>query len=125
MKNFDSLFASVKEYSIDWWEARKVKLYGEPSFTQLQSQSLAGRDGAVDWGREGVSLVSSVSQGDRVMGKLFMNKNLLCISSCKAIWQLSLNYTGQNLNEELKHFGSYRMQLPSSVKVKYKQTMAI
>ena len=41
----------VKEYIIDLWEVRKIKLYGEPCSTQPQSQSSAGdpRDG---WGAE-------------------------------------------------------------------------
>ena len=49
-ENFDALLALVKEYIINLWEVRKVKLYGEPCSTQLQSQSLAGdpRDGTVE-----------------------------------------------------------------------------
>ena len=45
-ENFDAL---VKEYIINLWEVRKVKLYGEPCSTQPQSQSSAGdlRDGTV------------------------------------------------------------------------------
>ena len=48
-ENFGALLALVKEYIIDLWEVRKVKLYGKPCSTQLQSQSLAGdlRDGNV------------------------------------------------------------------------------
>ena len=48
-ENFDSMLALVKEYIIDLWEVRKVKLYGEPCSTQPQSQSSAGdlRDGTV------------------------------------------------------------------------------
>ena len=79
MENFDSMLALVKEYIIDLWEVRKVKLYGEPCSTQPQSQSSAGdlRDGTrhvymtrliriLIWlgGREEVSLVSSVTQGE-------------------------------------------------------------
>ena len=48
-ENFDALLALVKGYIIDLWGVRKVKLYGEPCSTQLQSQSLAGdlKDGTV------------------------------------------------------------------------------
>ena len=48
-ENFDSMLALVKEYIIDLWEVRKVKLYGEPCSTQPQCQSSAGdlRDGTV------------------------------------------------------------------------------
>ena len=37
MENFNSMLASVKEYIIDLWEVRKVKvkLYGEPCSTKL------------------------------------------------------------------------------------------
>ena len=41
MENFDSMFALVKEYIIDLWEVRKVKIYGEPWSTQPQSKSSA------------------------------------------------------------------------------------
>ena len=53
MENFDALLALVKEYIIDLWEIRKVKLYGEPCSTQLQSQASAGdlRDGTVVGGQ--------------------------------------------------------------------------
>ena len=37
MENFDSMLPLVKEYIIDLWEVRKVKLYGEPCSTQPQS----------------------------------------------------------------------------------------
>ena len=49
VENLDSLFALVKEYIINLWEARKIELYGEPCSTQLQSQSSTGdlRDGTV------------------------------------------------------------------------------
>ena len=42
MENFNSMLALVKEYIIDLWEVRKVKLYGEPC-----SVSVLG------WGSEG------------------------------------------------------------------------
>ena len=60
-ENFDALLALVKEYIINLWEARKVKLYGE----QRQSQSRLGIRGMalLLGGREMVSL-SSVTQGE-------------------------------------------------------------
>ena len=33
-ENFNAMLALVKEYIIDLWEVRKVKLYGEPCSTQ-------------------------------------------------------------------------------------------
>ena len=53
MKNFDAMLAIVKEYIIDLWEVKKVKLYGEPCSTQPQSQSSAGdpKDGTVVGGQ--------------------------------------------------------------------------
>ena len=53
-ENFDSMLALVKEYIIDLWEVRKIKLYGEPCSTQPQSQSSAGdpRDGTVVGGQK-------------------------------------------------------------------------
>ena len=52
-ENVDALLALVKEYIVDLWEVRKVKLYGEPCSTQAHSQSSAGdpRDGPVVGGR--------------------------------------------------------------------------
>ena len=44
-ENFNALLALVKEYIIDLWEVRKVKLYGEPCSTQLVS--------VLGWGSEG------------------------------------------------------------------------
>ena len=62
-ENFDSMLASVKEYIIDLWEVRKVKLHGEPCSTQPQSQFWLGIRGMALWlgTREEVSLVSSVT----------------------------------------------------------------
>ena len=60
----DALLALVKEYIIDLWEVRKVKLYGEPCSTQSQSSAGDPRDGTVVGGREMVSLVSLVTQGE-------------------------------------------------------------
>ena len=53
-ENFNALLALVKEYIINLWEVRKVKLYREPCSTQLQPQSLAGdpRDGTVVGGQK-------------------------------------------------------------------------
>ena len=36
-ENFNSMLALVKEYIIDLWEVRKVKLFKEPCSTQPQS----------------------------------------------------------------------------------------
>ena len=46
-ENLDSILVLVKEYIINIWEVRKVKLYGEPCSTQPQSQSSAG--GSEGW----------------------------------------------------------------------------
>ena len=56
------MLALVKEYIIDLWEVRKVKLYGEPCHTQPQSQSLAGdlRDGIVVGGQRRCNSVTQV-----------------------------------------------------------------
>ena len=53
-ENFDSMLALVKEYIINLWEVRKVKLCGESCSTQPQSQSSAGdlRDGTCGWWAE-------------------------------------------------------------------------
>jgi len=69
MENFNSMLALVKEYVIDLWEVRKVKLYGEPCSTQSQSQPSAGdpRDGTVVGGQRR----GKFSHSGRVMGKLF------------------------------------------------------
>ena len=49
MENFASMLVLVKEYIVDLWEVRKVKLYGEACWTQPQSRSSArdSRDGIV------------------------------------------------------------------------------
>ena len=85
MGSFDSLFALVKEYIINLWEGRKVKLCGETCSTQFRSQSSAGdpRDGTVDGGqRRGTCKFSKFSHSGGVTGKLSMNDDLLCVSSC-------------------------------------------
>ena len=83
-ENFDALLALVKEYIIDLWEVRKVKLYGEPCSTQLQSQSPAGdlRDGTVVGGQRNGKF-GKFSHSRRVTGKLCVDDDLLCVRSCK------------------------------------------
>ena len=61
------MLALVKEYIINLWDVRKVKLYGEPCSTQPQSQSLAGdlRDSTVvGGGRRRGKFGNSVTQGE-------------------------------------------------------------
>ena len=72
-ENFDSMLALVKEYIIDVWEVRNVKLYGEPCSTQPQSQSLDGdpRDGTVVGGQRRGKF-GRFSHSGRVTGKLYM-----------------------------------------------------
>ena len=88
MENFDSMLALVKEYIIDLWEVRKVKLYGEPCFTQPQSQSSAGdpRDGTVVGGHRRGKF-GKFSNSGRVTGKL---STCMTDKSCKT----GLAYTG-------------------------------
>ena len=92
MENFNSMLALVKEYIIDLWEVRKVKLYGEPCSTQPQSQSLAGdpRDGTVVGGQRRGKF-GKFSHSGRVTGKLS-----ICITddSCKT----GSTYTGCVVN---------------------------
>ena len=77
---FDVLLALVKEYIIDLWEVRKVKLYGEPCSTQLQSQSSSGvsRDGTVVGGQRNGKF-GEFSHSGRVTGKLCADDDLLCV----------------------------------------------
>ena len=86
MENFDSMLALVKEYIIDVWEVRKVKLYGEPCSTQPQSQSSAGdpRDGTVVGGQRRGKF-GKFSHSRRVTGKLSTctTDDLLPVHSCK------------------------------------------
>ena len=65
------MIALVKEYIIDLWEVRKVKLYEEPYSTQPQSRSSAGdpRDGTVVGGQRRVKF-GKFSHSERVTGKL-------------------------------------------------------
>ena len=76
-----NLLALVKDFIVDLWEARKVKLYGEPCSTQLQSQYLAEvpRDGTVDGGQRRGKFGKFSHSGE--WGKLFMKNDLLCVSS--------------------------------------------
>ena len=61
-----------------------VKPYGEPCSTQLQSQSSAGnpRDGTVVGGQRNGKF-GKFSHSGRVMGKLCVDDDLLCVRSCK------------------------------------------
>ena len=45
--NFDGLLRSVKEYIVDVWEIRKLKLYDSGSCLQHHSQSSPGGGGMV------------------------------------------------------------------------------
>ena len=80
-ENFNSMLALVKEYIIDLWEARKVKLYGEPYSTQPQSQSSAGdlRDGTVVGGQRRGKF-GKFSHSGRVTGEL---STCITDASCK------------------------------------------
>ena len=69
--------ADLFVYTINLWEARKVKLYEEPCSTQPQSQFPPGdlRDGTVNWGARGE--FGKFSHPGRVMG------NEGCFAVCK------------------------------------------
>ena len=75
------MLALVKEYIINVWEARKVKLYGEPCSTQPQSQSSAGdpRDGTVVGGQRRGKF-GKFSHSGRAIGKL---STCITDDSCK------------------------------------------
>ena len=62
-ENVDALLALVKEYIVDLWEVRKVKLY-PGSLPVLGWGSEGWHCGGGQEGREMVSLVSSVTQGE-------------------------------------------------------------
>ena len=81
MENFDSMLALVKEYIINLWEVRKVKLYGEQCSTQPQSQSSTGglRDGTVVGGQRR-GRFGKFSHSGRVTGKL---STCITDDSCK------------------------------------------
>ena len=71
MKDFDSILALVKEYIINLWEVRKVRLYGEPCCTQPQSQSLVGDlRGGIMVGGQRRGKFGKFSHSEKVTGKL-------------------------------------------------------
>ena len=73
--------ALMREYIIDVWEVRKVKVYGEPCSTQPQSQSSAGdpRDGTVVGGQRRGKF-GKFSHSGRVTDKL---STCITDDSCK------------------------------------------
>ena len=87
----------MKEYIIDLWEGRKVKLYGEPYSTQPQSQSLAGdpRGGTVVGGQR----KGKFSHSGRVTGKL---STCVTDDSCKT----GSAYTGRVVNGKIARAAS-------------------
>ena len=94
------MLALVKEYIIDLWEVRKVKLYREPCSTQPQSQSSAGdpRDGTVvGWQRRGK--FGKFSHSGRVTGKLSA-----CITDYSCI--TGSTYTGRVVNGRIARAAS-------------------
>ena len=100
-ENFDSMLALVKEYIIDLWKVRKVKLYGEPCSTQPQSQSLAGdpRDGTVVGGQRR-GMFGKFSHSGRVTGKL---STCITDNSCKT----GSTYTGHVVNGRIARAASW------------------
>ena len=94
-ENFDCMLALVKEYIINLWEVRKVKLYGEPCSTQPQSQSRLGIRGMALWlvGREEVRKFGKFSHSGRVTGTL---------STCKT----GSAYTGRMVNGRIARAAS-------------------
>ena len=101
-ENFDSMLALVKEYIIDLWEVRKVKLYGEPCSTQPQSQSLAGdlRDGTVVGGQRR-GRFGKFSHSGRVTGKLST-----CITVIDNSCKTGSAYTGHVVNGRIARAAS-------------------
>ena len=95
-----SMLALVKEYIIDLWEVRKVKLYGEPCSTQPQSQSSAGdpRDGTVVCGQRRGKF-GKFSHSGRVMSKL---STCITDDSCKT----GSAYTGCMVNGKIARAAS-------------------
>ena len=98
MENFDGMLALVKEYIIDLWEVRKVKLYGEPCSTQPQSQSSAGdpRDGTMVSGQRRGKF-GKFSCSGRVTGKL---------STCITVIKTGSAYTGCVVNGRIARAAS-------------------
>ena len=99
-ENFDSMLALVKEYMINLWEVRKVKLYGEPCSTQLQSQSSAGdpRDGTVVGGQRRGTF-GKFSHSGSVTSKL---STCITNDSCKT----GSTYTGCMVNGRIARAAS-------------------
>ena len=99
-QNFDSMLVLVKEYIIDVWEIRKVKLYGEPCSTQSQSQSSAGdpRGGTVVGGQRRGKF-GKFSHSRRVTGKL---STCITDDSCKT----GSAYSGRMVNGRIARAAS-------------------
>ena len=70
-EHFDSLLPLVKDYVVDIWEARKIKLYGDDS---SQSQSSTGDLGELLRGRVVRVCVREVSLHDT--GKFHIGMNV-------------------------------------------------
>ena len=89
-----------KEYVIDVWEIRKVKLYGKPCSTQPQSQSSAGdlRDGTVVGGQRRGKF-GKFSHSGRVTSKL---STCITDDSCKT----GSVYTGCMVNGRIARAAS-------------------
>ena len=70
LEDFDSLVKDP-EHIIDLWKASKVKLYGEPCLIY------PGRVSVISWGFMGWQCKWGAEKRWRVMGKLFVNNDLL------------------------------------------------
>ena len=94
------MLALVKEYIIDLWEVRKVKLYGESCSTQPQSQSSAGdpRNDTVVWGQRRGKF-GKISHSGRDTGKL---STCITDDSCKT----GSVYTGHVVNGRIARAAS-------------------
>ena len=101
-ENFDAMLALVKEYIIDLWEVRKAKLYGEPCFTQPQSQSSAGdpRNGTVVGGQRRGEF-GKFSHSGRVTCKLST-----CITVIDDACKTGSAYTGHVVNGRIARAAS-------------------
>ena len=101
-ENFDAMLALVKEYIIDLWEVRKVKIYGEPCCTQPQSQSSAGdpRNGTVVGGQRRGEF-GKFSHSGRVTGKL-----CTCITVIDDACKTGSAYTGHVVNGRIARAAS-------------------
>ena len=96
------MLALVKEYIIDLWEVRKVKIYEEPCSTQPQSQSSAGdpRDGIVVGGQRR-GKVGKFSHSGRVTSKLST-----CIHVTDDSRHTGSAYTGRMVNGRMARAAS-------------------